>query len=402
MNTDREEAIGVRYQALSPHLDERARRRLAGAEAHTHGYGGVSAVSRATGLSRNTVKRGLEEVLGARPEAPPDRVRQRGGGRTREVVKDPHLLKSLEELVEPVVRGDPEAPLRWVSLSQRRLVLALLAKGHQTSTTMVASMLYDLGYSLQANNKTLEGSQHPDRDAQFLHINALTPAFQSAGNPVISVDTKKKELVGPFKNAGRELRPVGEPEEVKVHDFVLREGRANPYGVYDVARNEGWVNVGRDHDTAQFAVESIRRWWNLMGSKAYPNAKHLLICADGGGSNGSRLRLWKTELQKLATEIGIPIHVSHLPRGTSKWNKIEHKMFSFISMNWRGKPLTNHETIVGLISSTTTQKGLRIQAGHDTGTYPKGIRVDDATLAAVNLTRSETHPQWNYTIGPAT
>ena len=330
-------------------------------------------------------------------------VRKAGGGRKRTVAKDATLVRDLEQLVEPVSRGDPESPLRWTCKSVRQLAAELNRQGHQVSHRLVAELLQDLGYSLQANRKTREGTSHPDRDAQFMHINAQVQAYQSDGQPVISVDTKKKELIGDFKNGGRELRPKGDPEAVRVHDFVIPElGKATPYGVYDVSHNVGWVNVGIDHDTASFAVESIRRWWYLMGRPLYPDARQLLITADGGGSNGSRLRLWKVELQKLADETGLEIAVCHLPPDTSKWNKIEHRLFAYISQNWRGKPLISHEVIVNLIAATTTKTGLKVRCQLDTQLYPKGTVVSDDELAQVNLQPDDFHGEWNYIISPRT
>jgi hypothetical protein len=312
------------------------------------------------------------------------------------------LLPDLERLVEPVTRGDPESPLRWTCKSLRKLAAELNGMGHRTSQHLVAQLLHDLGYSLQANRKTLEGASHPDRDAQFGHINDQVQGFQASGDPVISVDTKKKELVGDFKNGGREWRPQGQPEEVRVHDFVIKElGKVSPYGVYDVAKNAGWVSVGVDHDTATFAVESIRRWWNSMGRTEYPGAKRLLITADGGGSNGSRIRLWKVELQKLANETGLPISVCHLPPGTSKWNKIEHRLFAYISQNWRGKPLVSHEVIVNLIAATTTKTGLSVRCQLDTNAYPAGQKVSDQEMALIQIQQDDFHGEWNYTILPA-
>ncbi len=334
--------IKRRFEVLQGFLDERMRRLVVAAEAEALGYGGVSVVSRATGVSRQSISAGVAELRQMRAEGPrlTGRIRRPGGGRKRAVEKDPTLLGDLERLVEPVTRGDPESPLRWTCKSVRRLAEELKQMGHATSHRLVAELLKELGYSLQANQKILEGAAHPDRNAQFAHINAAAQELLEAGAPVISVDTKKKELIGPFKNGGRELRPRGDPEQVRVHDFIIPElGRANPYGVYDLVHNVGWVSVGSDHDTASFAVESIRRWWLSMGQESYPEASQLLITADGGGSNGYRLRLWKTELQKLADELGFPISVCHFPPGTSKWNKIEHRLYSFITLNWRGKAL---------------------------------------------------------------
>lgn len=393
-------ALKRRFELLAPSLDERTRRLVAAAEAMAIGWGGVSRVSQATGVSRRAISQGIAELRA--PEAPPaGRVRRPGGGRKRTVEQDPTLLSDLERLVEPLSRGDPESPLRWTCKSLHRLADELKRQGHQTSHRMVGELLRTLGYRLQANHKTLEGGTHPDRNAQFEHLNATVAAYLAAGDPVISVDTKKKELVGDFKNAGRELRPKGEPEPVRVHDFVIPDlGRANPYGVYDVARNAGWVSVGTDHDTATFAVASIRRWWQSMGRAVYREARRLLITADGGGSNGSRVRLWKVELQKLADETGLAIQVCHLPPGTSKWNKVEHRLFSFISQNWRGKPLISHEVIVNLIAATTTQAGLRVRCELDRATYPPGQKVSDEDLAEVSLQRDDFHGEWNYTILP--
>jgi transposase len=396
------DAIKQRFTSLEPFLDERLRRLHAAAEAKAFGYGGIAAVARATGVSRRAIGNGLKEL--AAPAVSSDkRIRQPGGGRKRTVAKDTTLLHDLEQLVEPVSRGDPESPLRWTCKSVRKLADELNHQGHQVSHRLVAELLQGLGFSLQANRKTREGASHPDRNAQFEHINAQVQAYQSAGQPVISVDTKKKELIGDFKNGGRELRPQGDPETVRVHDFVIPElGKATPYGVYDVTHNLGWVNVGIDHDTASFAVESIRLWWRLMGQPRYPNAQRLLITADGGGSNGSRLRLWKVELQKLAAETGLEIAVCHLPPCTSKWNKIEHRLFSYISQNWRGKPLISHEVIVNLIAATTTKTGLKVSCHLDTQAYPTGTVVTDDELAQVNLRRDDFHGEWNYIISPQT
>lgn len=358
---------------LSPFLDERTRRLFVAAEATAMGRGGVAGVARATGVSRGAIARGCHELRDPEKGAS-RRVRRPGGGRKRAVAQDPTLREDLERLVEPMSRGDPESPLRWTCKSVRKLAAELKAKGHQTSHRMVAELLHQMGYSLQANQKTLEGSAHPDRDAQFEHINEQVKAFQTTGDPAISVDTKKKELVGDFKNGGREWCPKGQPEPVRVHDFVIPAlGKVNPYGVYDLTGNVGWVNVGLDHDTAAFAVESIRRWWNSMGQPLYPRATRLLITADSGGSNGYRVRLWKLELQRLATDTGLAIRVCHLPPGTSKWNKIEHRLFSSITQNWRGKPLVSHEVIVNLIATTTTRTGLRVQCQLDTNPYAKGV-----------------------------
>jgi len=397
MDTD---PIKQRFASLEPFLDERLRRLYAAAEAKAQGYGGVSAVARATGVSRRAIASGLKE-LDVPAASRGTRIRQPGGGRKRTAARDTTLVHDLEQLVEPVSRGDPESPLRWTCKSVRKLAAELNCQGHQVSHRVVAELLHELGYSLQANRKTREGTAHPDRNAQFEHIHAQVQAYQGAGQPVISVDTKKKELVGDFKNGGRELRPQGDPEQVRVHDFVIPAlGKATPYGVYDVTHNLGWVNVGIDHDTATFAVESIRRWWHLMGQPLYATAHQLLITADGGGSNGSRLRLWKVELQKLADETGLEIAVCHLPPGTSKWNKIEHRLFSYISQNWRGKPLISHEVIVNLIAATTTNPGLKVRCQLDTQSYPTGIVVSDDELAQVNLQPDDFHGEWNYVISP--
>jgi transposase len=396
------EAIRVRFEALDPLLDERGRRRYAAAEALAAGRGGVSVVAQITGVARSTIGRGLVELRdGATTE--PDRVRRPGGGRKPLTVKDATLLDDLRSLVEPSTRGDPQAALLWTAKSLRKLAAGLRELGHQISHSVVGELLRSLGYSLQANRKTREGGNHPDRDAQFTYINEQVTAALAAGEPAISVDTKKKELVGDFKNAGREWRPKGSPETVRVHDFLIKQlGRAVPYGVYDIGENAGWVSVGIDHDTASFAVNAIRRWWQTMGQARYPNAKRLLITADGGGSNGTRLRLWKLELQRLADELGLAITVCHLPPGTSKWNKIEHRLFSFITQNWRGKPLISHQVIIQLIAATTTKAGLKVRAEIDPNPYPAGIIVKDAELAAVNLSRHRFHGEWNYTIAPKT
>jgi len=394
------DAVQSRFEALNPFLDERTRRLMVAAEAQAIGYGGISLVARATGVSRDTISRGLEE-LQSPPGAQPGGIRRPGGGRKKTVDVDPTLREDLEKLVNPTERGDPESPLRWTSKSLRHLAKELKRMGHQTSHRMVAEILQNLGYSLQGNRKTLEGSSHPDRDAQFEQINRQAQEYFATSDPVISVDTKKKELVGEFKNGGREWRPQGMAQRVKVHDFVDPElGRAIPYGVYDLAANNGWVSVGVDHDTSSFAVETIRCWWSSMGSQRYPNAERLLITADGGGSNGARVRLWKVELQKLADELRIPISVSHFPPGTSKWNKIEHRLFSVITENWRGKPLVSHEVIVSLIASTTTEKGLTVQAKLDPATYPTGRQVSDQEIAEIDLRLDSFHGEWNYTIYP--
>jgi hypothetical protein len=392
------EPIRERFLTVAPFLDERGRRLVAAAEAFAAGYGGIAAVAMATGMAPSTIGRGLKELA---QDEPSERVRRPGAGRKPAICKDPTLLADLEALVEPTTRGDPESPLRWTCKSVRRLAQALQAQGHEVSRTLVGELLNAAGYSLQANRKTKEGDSHPDRDAQFARINTQVAAALAEKQPVISVDTKKKELVGDFRNNGREYRPQGNPEAVRVHDFLIKElGRAVPYGVYDLAANSGWVSVGVDHDTAAFAVNSIRQWWQAVGRARYPDATRLLITADGGGSNGSRVRLWKRELQKLANVLGLDIVVSHLPPGTSKWNKIEHRLFSFISQNWRAKPLVSYRVIVELISATTTKTGLTVRCELDTGQYPSGIVVSDAEMAAINIKRAEFHGEWNYTISP--
>jgi hypothetical protein len=394
-----------RFKLLSWTLDERLRRLFAAAEAKVIGQGGITYISKATGISRRAIHVGLDELenreSGTETEIKKGKIRKAGGGRKKVTEKDPKLKADLERLVEATTRGDPESPLRWTCKSLRTLADELKAQGHKVSYPVVGNLLHDLDYSLQGNVKTLEGSQHADRNAQFEWINQKVQEIQAENNPVISVDTKKKELVGSYKNEGRTWRPKGEPEEVKVHDFPDPEfGRANPYGVYDLAANSGWVSVGTDHDTASFAVETIRRWWKAMGKERYPKADKLMITADGGGSNGSRLRLWKLELQRLANELGIPIRVSHFPPGTSKWNKIEHRLFSFISMNWRGKPLISHEVIVNLIANTTNRTGLTVQAQLDKTSYPKGIKVSTEDFKRINIKREEFHGEWNYVISP--
>lgn len=397
-----EDLIRRRYGLLVGVLDERARRLVLGAEAAALSHGGVSAVARATGVSRAMISRGVAELT-EWPEPSTSRIRRKGGGRKRTADQDPTLLTDLERLVEPVTRGDPESALRWTTKSVRRLSAELNEMGHRTSHRMVAELLADLGYSLQANQKTREGESHPDRNEQFEHIHGKVEAFRSEHQPVVSVDTKEKELVGDFKNACRELRPKGDPERVRVHDFAIAElGKATPYGVYDLSENSAWVSVGVDHDTSQFAVETLRRWWNSMGRPIYPDAKRLLVTADGGGSNGSRRRLWKWELQQLADETGLEITVAHFPPGTSKWNKIEHRLFSFITMNWRGKPLTSHEVIVNLIAATTTRTGLRVRSELDSNIYPSGIKITDEQMEQLRIQRDEFHGEWNYTLLPRT
>ena len=394
-------ALRRKLEPLLATVDERTRRLLAGAEAKSLGRGGISAVARATGMSRMTIRQGIAELeTGASPGA--GRIRRPGGGRKREVERDPELLTALTRLVEPVTRGDPESALRWTALSTRKLARVLQGSGHETSHRMVAALLHEMGYSLQANRKTREGTAHPDRDAQFQYINRCVTAQMAAGQPTISVDTKKKELVGDFKNGGHEWRPRGEPEPVRVHDFMIEElGKVSPYGVYDLARNQGWVSVGVSHDTAAFAVGSIGAWWKHMGRRSYPHARTLLITADGGGSNGARNRLWKVELQKLANRLKLPISVCHLPPGTSKWNKIEHRMFCFISQNWRGRPLLTHAAIVSLIAGTQTSTGLKIRCLLDQKHYPAGVTVSDEQMAALNIEPSDFHGEWNYTIRPS-
>lgn len=400
-NDDTIEKIRRKFERLSGVLDERGRRVWATVEAEALGYGGQSIVAKATGLSRVTLHRETGEISEDAPSGHQVRVRKVGGGRKKLTQQGPGLLSALEALVEPTTRGDPESPLRWTCRSTRQLAAALTGQGYPVSHQTVASLLDELGYSLQGNQKTKEGSIHPDRDAQFKFIHGRVEDFQHRGQPVVSVDTKKKELVGDFKNGGREWRPKGDPEQVRVYDFVDKTlGKANPYGVYDPTANVGWVSVGVDHDTAEFAVETLRRWWEKMGRSRYPAATELLVTADGGGSNGSRVRLWKVALQRFADQTGMSISVCHFPPGTSKWNKIEHRMFSHISMNWRGKPLFSHEVVVNLIASTTTRAGLKIEAEIDTNNYPKGIQVTDEELEKIKIQRADFHGEWNYTILP--
>jgi len=394
--------IRKRFTSLSPHLNERERRLFAATEARTAGYGGIAAASAATGVAVSTIGRGLKE-LSVLDTLAPDRVRRPGGGRKLLVEKDATLLDDLLALVEPSERGDPMSPLRWTCKSLSQLTAALVAQGHRIGRTVVGELLHKQKFSLQANRKTREGDSHPDRNAQFIHINGSVKAALAAGQPVISVDTKKKELVGNFKNAGQAWRPRGEPKEVRVHDFLIKElGRAVPYGIYDLAANAGWVSVGMSHDTAAFAVQTIRRWWTEIGSTRYPEATRLVITADGGGSNGSRLRLWKRELQRLADELRIDIVVHHLPPGTSKWNKIEHRLFSFITMNWTARPLVSYRVIVDLISATTTDTGLTVRCELDSADYPKGIVVSDREMDGLNISRDAFHGEWNYTMQPNT
>jgi hypothetical protein len=385
---------------LAGELNERQRRLWAASEARAAGRGGIAVTARATGMSVPTIRKGIAELrAGERLE--PGRVRRPGGGRKRLTEVDATLLEDLERLVDADSRGDPESLLRWTSKSVRHLASGLRELGHRAHFTTVAQLLRELGYSLQANVKTREGRQQPDRDAQFRHINAVAQRAVERGEPVISVDTKKKELVGDFKNAGREWRPRGEPELVRVHDFKDQElGKAIPHGIYDIRLDEGWVTVGIDHDTAQFAVNSIRAWWKHLGRERYPNAARLQITADCGGSNGNRTKLWKVELQKLADDTSLEIAVCHFPPGTSKWNRIEHRLFSFITMNWRGKPLVSLETIINLIGATKTRSGLEVYARLDDGTYPDKIKIPDSEIKAVNLHGDEFHPEWNYTIKP--
>ena len=392
-----EDAFGVAFAVMLPHLDERARRIVAGSLARALGRGGVAFVARSSGLSRSTVTTAVGEI-DAGVEVT-DRVRRPGAGRKRNIDKDPNLLLELDALVYPEMRGDPMSPLRWTCKSTRELSAALQAKGFEISPSLVGELLHAMGFSLQGTSKQKEGRQHADRDAQFHYLNGTATERLAAGEPVISVDTKKKELVGEYANKGQEWQPKGEPVRVDVHDFPDPEmGKAVPYGVYDLANNEGWVSVGDHGDTAAFAVESIRTWWNTMGHVRFPNATRVLITADAGGSNGYRVRLWKTELAKLAAETGLEITVCHYPPGTSKWNRIEHRLFSEITKNWRGRPLTSYRTIVELIAATTTTTGLRVQAAHNDGYYPTGIKISDRELATVPLTPHDWHGEWNYTI----
>ena len=449
MSTEAE--VRQRFKAMQAALNERSQRLFAASEALAIGHGGIVLVARATGLAPSTIGIGIKELrrmetellrepmvawyrahliceeldklekvesLGGRAAFGPalsmvvgtwilprpidlQRIRSPGAGRKRATEKDPTLESALERLVEPVTRGDPESPLRWLSKSLRHLSVELAKQGHRASPNTVRSLLKKLGYNLQANRKTREGTSHQDRDAQFIHINATVQAALAQGNPVISVDTKKKGLVGEFKKAGREWRPEGDPEKVRVHDFKDKElGRVSPYGIYDFANNRGWVSVGISSDTATFAVATIRKWWNQMGSQLYPTATELVVTADCGGSNGNRVRLWKAELQRLANELGFPIRLAHLPPGTSKWNKIEHRLFSFISQNWRGKPLVSHQVIVSLIAATCTTKGLTVHCEIDENTYPKGQKVSKAEYAKINIQHHEFHGEWNYTVSP--
>ena len=399
------QALKGKFAVLGPLLDERTRRLWAAAEARSIGRGGVSRVAEATGMSRGTVRAGLKELDAGGPaaHAPKGRARLRspGGGRKALTERDPGLVSALERQLDPLTRGDPMGPLRWTCRSAARLAQRLHSEGHPVSERTVNRLLHELGYSLQANRKTLEGRQHPDRDAQFRRIDRRVRAFQRLGQPVVSVDTKKKELIGAYRNGGREWRPKGQPEEVKVHDFIDRElGKAIPYGVYDLTANAGWVSVGVDHDTAEFAVQTLRPWWWQMGRHTYPDAKRVLITADGGGSNSSRSRLWKFELQRLADALGLDISVCHFPPGTSKWNKIEHRMFCHITENWRGRPLVSHEVVVNLIGATTTRGGLAIRSELDEGRYPTGRQVSDEQMGALSIKRDVFHGEWNYTVSP--
>jgi hypothetical protein len=397
------ESLAAKFPVLLPHLDERQRRLYLGSEARSLGHGGIGAVARAAGVSRQMVAAGVAELeAGGEPLG---RARHPGGGRKKLADTDPGLRPALLALADPASRGDPESPLRWTTLSTRNLAAELTRQGHRAGPDTVSRLLKEENFSVQGNAKTAEGARHPDRDAQFRYINGQARDHLAAGQPVISVDAKKKENVGSFKNGGREWRPKGSPEPVNVHDFKDRElGKVTPYGVYDVGANSGWVSVGTDHDTAAFAVQTIRTWWQKVGQPAYPDATRLLICADGGGSNGYRTRLWKTELAALAAETGLQITVCHLPPGTSKWNKIEHRLFSHISMNWRGRPLTSHEVIVQTITATTTRTGLTVAAELDTSTYPRGIKISDGQMKDLEqrtLRRHQFHGEWNYDLLPA-
>jgi Rhodopirellula transposase DDE domain len=394
--------IRRKFQAMAPLLDERSRRQWAAAEAMELPWGGITSVAAATGLSRTTITCGIRELaeqLGGQDLR--QRIRRAGGGRHCLEDDDPAVWDALDALIDPLTRGDPKSPLRWTCKSTRRLAKELTKQGHSISAGTVAALLIEMGYSLQANRKTREGASHPDRNAQFEYINNQVRRLQKRGQPVVSVDTKKKELLGDFKNCGQEWQPQGQPEEVRVHDFQdPKLGKAIPYGVYDVTNNQGWVSVGIDHDTANFAARTIGRWWESMGSQRFPRARELLITADGGGSNSCRSRLWKVALQELADDIELTLRVCHFPPGTSKWNKIEHCLFSFISQNWRGKPLLNRTTIVSLIASTTTTAGLLVRAALDTNHYATGIKVTDDQIAKLRITRAEFHGEWNYSIAP--
>jgi hypothetical protein len=402
MHTTSIPALRTKFEALQPVMDERVRRQWAAAEALALGYGGISAVAAATGLARNTIAAGIAELRQRTDDyEPTPSLRRPGAGRKPRTALDPGLLHTLDRLVDPATRGDPDPPLRWTCKSTRTLAAELTRQGHPVSDRTVAHLLRQTGYSLQANRKTREGGRHPDRNAQFEHLNDQARRRQQRGQPVISVDTKKKELVGDFRNGGREWHPAGQPEEVRVHDFQDKDlGKAIPYGVYDVTNNQGWVSGGVTHDTAYFAAATIRRWWQRMGAARFPRAKGILITAAGGGSNGVRTRLWKVARQGLADELGLALSVCHFPPGTSKWNKIEHRLFCHITQNWRGRPLVSREAIVSLIGKTTTEAGLRVEAELDTNDYPTGITVTDEELAALNLKRAACHGEWNYTISP--
>jgi transposase len=401
------QALSKKFELLQSELDERSRRLWAATEAIAVGHGGVKTVARATGIAESTIRIGKKElkqgaITTKTPETVPRRIRRKGAGRKPLTAQDDSLISALDSLVEPTARGDPMCPLRWTCKSTRKLAQELRRQGHRISHAKVSQLLRAMGYSLQGTRKTKEGSSHPDRNAQFEYIYSRVASFQKAGQPVISVDAKKKELIGDFANHGREYQPKGHPEPVRVYDFIDKElGKITPYGVYDPLTNTGWVSVGVDHDTAQFAVESIRRWWLRMGSRNYPKATELLITADGGGSNGSRCRLWKVELQSLVNETGLSISVSHFPPGTSKWNKIEHRMFSHITENWRGRPLISREVVVNLIANVSTSAGLHIQAELDLNEYPSGIKVTDAQMKQLNIQPADFHgSDWNYTIRP--
>lgn len=395
-----DEGVKQRYELMKLHLNERARRLFLASEAIALGYGGIMKVHKATGVARSTITDGCKDIK-SKDSMDPERIRRSGAGRKKTTDKDPTVISDLENLIEPTTRGDPKSPLRWTCKSTPKLSEELKKRDHNVSHTWVGRQLHKLKYSLQGNKKTKEGTSHPDRNAQFEHINEKTKEFLREIQPVISVDTKKKENVGDFKNNGREWHQKGNPERVRVHDFKIKElGKVNPYGVYDFANNRGWVNVGIDNDTAQFAVESIRWWWHEMGNSTYKKVTKILVTADCGGSNGYRNGLWKAELQKLADEIGVDITVCHFPPGTSKWNKIEHRLFSFITQNWRGKPLISHATILSLISATTTSKGLKVKCRLDTNQYPKGIKVTKEQLAQLNIQGDIFHAEWNYTIRP--
>ena len=394
--------IRRKFRALAPVLDERSRRQWAAAEAIELAWGGVTAVAAATGLSRTTIAAGIRELESQTPATVREpRIRRAGGGRKRLRDIDPGLLSALDALIDPLTRGDPESPLRWTCKSTRRLAKELSRQHHPVSDRTIAALLVEMGYSLQANRKTREGSSHPDRNAQFEYINAQVCRLQKRGQPVVSVDTKKKELLGDFKNAGQEWQPQGEPEDVRVHDFEDPSlGKAIPYGVYDVANNQGWVSVGIDHDTAYFAARTIQRWWEDMGCQRFPHARELLITADGGGSNSYWSRLWKVALQDLADRIHLKLRVCHFPPGTSKWNKIEHRLFSYITQNWRGRPLLSRAAIVNLIAKTTTTTGLIVRAALDTNHYEIGIKVSEEQMAKLRITSAEFHGEWNYSILP--